>query len=324
MKRELLTLVLAPVVWAFLVSAALAQSYPSRPIRVIVPAAAGGVLDVGVRRISDRLARSLGQPIVVENRPGANGFIAAEAAARAKPDGYTVFYASTSVLCVNPALFPQLPYDPMRGFTPVVLVARGNPILLVNLKLPPRTLREFIEYARARPRQVTYGSPGVGSAQHIAAELLEQLTGIEMVHVPYKNQPQVMTDLMGGQIDAAIEFGAVATPQVKAGKVRALVIVGPRRKPVIPDVPTAAEVGLPAFDLAAWSGFLVPAGTPPEIVAKLNKAIVAAVTEPDVVDWVASLGSEVVASTPEEFAAYINLELARWSKIVKDAKVQVE
>jgi len=205
-----------------------------------------------------------------------------------------------------------------------VLVARGNPILLVNLKLPPRTLQEFIEYARARPGQVTYGSPAVGSAQHVAAELLEQLTGIEMVHVPYKNQPQVMTDLIGGQIDAAIEFGSVATPQVKAGKVRALVIVGPRRKPVIPEVPTAGEVGLPAFDLAAWNGYLVPAGTPPEIVAKLNKAIVAAVTEPDVVDWVASLGSEIVASTPEEFAAYIKVELTRWAKIVKDAKVQVE
>jgi len=324
MKGLLVGLVLASVLLGFVVPSGIAQSYPSRPIRIIVPAAAGGVLDVGARRISDRLARSLGQPIIVDNRPGANGFIGAEAAARAKPDRYTVFYATSSILCINPALFPQLPYDPVRDFMPVVLVARGNPILLVNLKLPPRTLQEFIEYARARPGQVTYGSPAVGSAQHVAAELLEQLTGIEMVHVPYKNQPQVMTDLIGGQIDAAIEFGSVATPQVKAGKVRALVIVGPRRKPVIPEVPTAGEVGLPAFDLAAWNGYLVPAGTPPEIVAKLNKAIVAAVTEPDVVDWVASLGSEIVASTPEEFAAYIKVELTRWAKIVKDAKVQVE
>ena len=302
----------------------LGQTYPTHPIRVIVPAAAGGVLDVGVRRISDRLGRSLGQPIIVENRPGANGFIGAEAAARAKPDGYTLFLAATNVLCINPALFSKMPYDPIRDFTPVILAARGSPILLVKLKLPVKTLPEFIQYAKARPGQVTYGSPAVGSPQHVAAELLEQLAGIEMVHVPYKNQPQVMTDLIGGQIDAAIEFGSVATPQVTAGKVRALVIVGPRRKPIIPDVPTAAEMGLPSFDIAAWNGYLVPTGTPADIVAKLNKAIAAAIQEPDIIEWVDSLGSEIVASTPEEFGAYIKTESTRWAKIVKDAKVQVE
>ena len=318
------SLVSALLIWACFPPQALAQTYPNRPVRFILPAAAGGVQDVVMRRLTDGLSRSLGQPVVVENRPGANGFIGAEAAARAKPDGYTVLFAAVNVLCINPALFSEMPYDPVRDFTPVTLAGRGNPILLVGQKLPVRTFSEFIEYVRARPGKVTYGSPAVGSPQHIAAKLFEQLTGTHMVHVPYKNQPQVISDLIGGQIDAAIEFPSVAVPYVQAGKIRALSIVGPRRKPAIPDIATAAELGLPAFDLAAWNGFLVPTGTPPEIVARLNKELVAALKQPEFVEWIATLGSEVVASTPDEFASYIAVERVRWSKIVKDTKVRVE
>ena len=325
MKREFFAVLFtAPLIWTCLSSQGLAETYPSQPIRIIVPAAAGGVLDVVVRRLTDKLSRSLGQPIVVDNRPGANGLIGADAAARAKPDGYTVFFAAVNVLCANPALYSKLPYDPVRDFAPVTLGARGNPILLVSPRLPVKTLAEFIEYAKARPGQVTYGSPAIGSAQHIASKLLEQLAGVDMVHVPYKNQPQVIVDLIGGHIDMAIEFAAVAIPHIKAGKVRALAIVGPRRKPAIPDVPTAAELGLPAFDLASWNGFLVPSGTPPEIVARLNKEIVAALRQPDFVEWIDNNGSDVVASTPDEFASYMKAELVRWSKIVRDAKIQVE
>jgi tripartite-type tricarboxylate transporter receptor subunit TctC len=302
----------------------LAQTYPSRPITIIVPAAAGGVLDVEARKLRDELSRALGQTVIVENRPGASGFIGAEAVAGAKPDGYTVLIAATNVLCINPVLYSKIPYDPIGDFAPVSLAVRGNPVLLVNLRLPVKTLPEFVDYAKARPGRVNYGSPNVGSPQHIAMELLKQLAGIEMTHVPYKNGPQVMADLIGGQIDAAIEFPSVAAPYIKAGKVRALAIVGPRRAPIIPDVPTAAEVGLPAFDLAAWHGFLVPAGTPKEIIGRLNKEIVAALKEPESLEWETSLGNEVVASTPEEFADYIKVELARWSKIVHAAKIQLE
>jgi tripartite-type tricarboxylate transporter receptor subunit TctC len=270
------------------------------------------------------MSHTLGQPIIVDNRAGANGFIGAEAAARARPDGYTLVYGAVNVLAINPALYSQMPYDPVRDFAPVSLIGRGYPILIVNPGLPVKTMSEFIEYARARPGKVTYGSPGVGSLQHIAAELFEQLTGVDLVHVPYKNQPQVMTDLIGGQLDASIEYPSVAVPQIRAGKVRALVIVGPRRKPAIPEVPTAPEMGLPAFQAAGWSGFLVPAGTPREIVDKLNKAVIAALAQPQFLEWIAGNGTEAVPSTPEEFASYIKAETAKWSKVVKDAKVKVE
>jgi tripartite-type tricarboxylate transporter receptor subunit TctC len=260
----------------------------------------------------------------VDNRPGANGFIGADAAAHSKPDGYTVFLAALNVLCVNPALFAKLPYDPVRDFAPVTLGTGGNPILLVSPRLPVKTLAEFIGYAKARPGQVTYGSPSIGSSQHLTSKLLEQLTGVEMVHVPYKNQPQVMVDLIGGQIDMAIEFASVAVPHIKAGKVRALAIVGPKRKPAVPDIPTAAELGFPAFDLAGWNGFLVPSGTPPEIIARLNKEIVAALRQPEFIAWIDSLGSETIPSTPEEFASHMRAETVRWAKIVKDARIQME
>jgi tripartite-type tricarboxylate transporter receptor subunit TctC len=305
-------------------SLGLAEDYPSRPIRIIVPSAAGGVLDINARRIADKFALLMGQPVIVENRPGANGFIAAEAAARAKPDGYTVFLAPVSTLCINPALYASLPYDPVKDFAPVTLAARGHPILLVNPLVPAKTLSEFIAYAKARPGQLTYGSPSVGSPQHVFVELFRQLTGVQMVHVPYKNQPQIMIDLIAGQIQVAVEYASVAAPHVKAGKVRALAIAGPRRKPVIPDVPTAAELGLPGFDLAAWNGYLVPAGTPPQVIAKLHKELTAALKSPDFTDYISSLGSEVVASTPEEFATFIKLERARWLKVVKETGVSVE
>jgi len=323
-RRFIAVLALAPLLWVASASSAFAAPYPSQPIRFILPAAAGGVLDIIMRRLSDKLGRSLGQTIIVDNKPGANGLIGMEAAARAKPDGYTVLFAPSNALCVNPALFVKLPYDPVRDFAPVTRGVRGNPILLVGPRFPAKTLAEFIEYAKARPRQVTYGTPAIGSPQHIAAKLLEQLTGIELVHVPYKNQPQAMTDLIGGQIDAAIEFASVAAPHVTAGKVRALVVLGPRRKPIMPDVPSAAESGMPAFDLAAWNGFLVPAGTPPEIIARLNKEIVAALMAPDFGEWMTSLGAEVVPDTPDDFAAYIKTEMSRWSKIVKEANIRLE
>ena len=323
-RKRVSYLCMAVVLWMLGVPFALAQTYPNQPIRIIVPGAAGGVGDVLVRKLVGHMGATLGQPVVVDNRPGANGFIGAEAFARAKPDGYTVMWAAVNVLCINPALFPKLTYDPLRDFAPVSLMSRSYPVLLVSPRLPVKTLADLIEYAKARPGKVTYGSVAVGSPQHVTMKLFEQLTGAELVHVPYKNAPQVITELSGGQIDAAVEFPSVAVPQVKAGKVRALAIVGPLRKPSIPEVPTGAEAGLTGFELAGWAAFVVPAGTPQQIVARLNKAIVAALGQPEFLEWVASNGTEALPSTPEEFASYMKTETAKWSKIIKDANVKVE
>ena len=315
---------LTAVLWVLLSSPCLADTYPSRPIRIVVPGAAGGVLDVIVRKISDKLVQSLGQPIVIENRPGANGSVGAEAVARAKPDGYTLLFASNSILCINPVLYKALPYDAAKDFAPVTLGTVGSPILLVNLDVPVRSLVEFVAYAKARPGQVTYGTPGIGSNQHMAIELLQHLTGIRMVHVPYKNQPQVMIDLMAGQLHAAVEFAAVATPFVQAGKMRAIAIIGPERKPLLPDVPTAADQGFPEFEITSWNGYLVPAGTPPEIIARLNRALTAAMRSSDFVAYMTSIGGHVRAGAPDEFAAFIKSEQGRWAKLVKDTGVHLD
>lgn len=315
---------LTAVLWVLLSSPCLADTYPSRPIRIVVPGAAGGVLDILVRKISDKLVQSLGQPIVIENRPGANGSVGVEAVARAKPDGYTLLFASNSILCINPVLYKALPYDAAKDFAPVTLGTVGSPILLVNLDVPVRSLVEFVAYAKARPGQVTYGTPGIGSNQHMAIELLQHLTGIRMVHVPYKNQPQVMIDLMAGQLHAAVEFAAVATPFVQAGKMRAIAIIGPERKPLLPDVPTAADQGFPEFEITSWNGYLVPAGTPPEIIARLNRALTAAMRSSDFVAYMTSNGAHVRAGAPDEFAAFIKSEQGRWAKLVKDTGVHLD
>ena len=315
---------LTAVLWVLPSSPCLADTYPSRPIRIVVPGAAGGVLDILVRKISDKLVQSLGQPIVIENRPGANGSVGVEAVARAKPDGYTRLFASNSILCINPVLYKALPYDAAKDFAPVTLGTVGSPILLVNLDVPVRSLVEFVAYAKARPGQVTYGTPGIGSNQHMAIELLQHLTGIRMVHVPYKNQPQVMIDLMAGQLHAAVEFAAVATPFVQAGKMRAIAIIGPERKPLLPDVPTAADQGFPEFEITSWNGYLVPAGTPPEIIARLNRALTAAMRSSDFVAYMTSIGGHVRAGAPDEFAAFIKSEQGRWAKLVKDTGVHLD
>jgi len=301
-----------------------ADNYPSQPVRIIVPNAAGGVLDIAARKIMDKVSKSMGQPVIIDNKPGANGFIAAEAAAKAKPDGYTVFLASVSHLCTNPSLYASLPYDPVRDFAPVTLGASGQPVLMVNPQLPVRTLGEFIAYVRARPGKVTYGSPGVGSPQHLAMVHFEQLTGAQMVHVPYKNSPQVLTDLIGDQIHAAVEYASMAAPHVQAGKLRGLAVVGSHRKPALPDIPTAAEAGLPGFEITAWYGYVVPAGTPPEIVARLHKELTAALKSKEYVEFVESFGSTVVASTPEQFAATMKQERTRLAKIIAEAGIRLD
>ena len=303
---------------------AAADTYPSRPVRIIVPSAAGGVQDIHARKMADQLSRSLGQSFIVDNRPGALGIIAAELAAKAKPDGYTLLLGNSSTLCINPALHNALPYDPVKDFSPITLATRGNPVFLVNPKIPARTLAEFIAYAKARPGELNYGSPANGSVQHLAGELFSRLAGVKMTHVPYKNQAQVITDLMAGVIQVDIEFSAIAVPAAKSGKARALVIAGPKRKPALPDVPSAAEAGLPKFQVVGWNGYLVPAGTPQDIVAMLHKEMTAVLRAQEFAAWIEISGSELVASTPQQFASVIQSELVRWKRIVEESGVSAQ
>ena len=300
------------------------ETYPTRPVRIIVPAAAGSALDVNARKVADKLSQALGQAVIVDNKPGANGIIGTDLAAKAKPDGYTLLMGSTSTLTINPSLYPSLPYRPLDDFAPITLAVRGSPIVLVNASLPVKTLAEFIDLAKAKPGQLHYGSPGNGSIQHLAGKLLERNAGIDMVHVPYKNQSEIVSDLISGRIEAMIEFGAVAVPLIKAGKLRALAIAGPARKPDLPEVPTAAQAGARGIEVMGWTGYLAPAGTPAEIIEKLNREIRAAILAADYSSWVASLGSEVVGGPPQAFAQIIRADLATWNALIRESGVRIE
>lgn len=301
-----------------------AQTWPTQPVRIVVPFAAGSVADHVARKTAEQLM-SLGQPVVIDNRAGANGIVGADLAAKAPPDGHTVLLATVAVLAINPALYTKLPYQPQRDFTPVTLAARGYPILLVPQGSPARTLSELVARAKAQPGQFTYGSPGIGSPEHLAMEAFSQRTASASVHVPYKLAGDAMADLIAGRLDALIAYSPVAMPPLQAGKVRALAIVGgERRKPVLPDVPTAAELGMPWFDAAGWNAYVVPAGTPPEVVERLNRELTAALRSAPFRDWLAPFGSEAMTGTPAETAAYIASETQRYAGIVKASGVKVD
>jgi tripartite-type tricarboxylate transporter receptor subunit TctC len=301
-----------------------AQAWPSQPVRIVVPFAAGSVADHVARKTAEQMT-SLGQPVVIENRPGANGIIGTDLAAKAKPDGHTVLMAPVAVLAINPAVYGKLPYQPQRDFTPVTLAARGYPLLLVPQSSTVRTLAELIAYAKAQPGKLSYGSPGVGSPEHLAMEEFERRTGTFAVHIPYKNAGDAMVDLIAGRLDVLIAYSPVAVPHVQSGKVRALTVVGGnQRKPVLPDVPTAAELGMTWFDAAGWNAYVVPSGTPPEVVARLNRELTAALRSPAFRDWLAPFGSEAMPGTPAEAAAYIATETARYAKIVQAAGVKAD
>jgi tripartite-type tricarboxylate transporter receptor subunit TctC len=304
---------------------AAAQTFPAQPLRIVVGGAPGTVDDTHARRIGDKLAASLGQPVIVENRPGASGILAAELVANAKPDGYTLLLANVPMLAINPAVYRKLPYDAQRSFAPVSGLVRGTPLLLVSPALPVRTVAELIAFAKARPGKLSYGSPGVGSVLHLAMKQFEQLHGLHLVHIPYKSGGDALNDLIGGRTEVQINWAAVAQPHVQSGRLRALAVVGgAARKPALPDVPTAAELGMAAFDATAWSGFVTPAGTPPDVVARLNREIVAAVRAQDYLDWLTLLGGEPIAGTPAEFGHLIGAEFERWAKVVQAAGVTVE
>ena len=298
-----------------------AQTYPNRPIRCIIPYVAGASPDVVARIIGPRLSERLGQAVVIDNRGGANSIIGTEVAARALPDGHTILLGATA-LATNPSLY-KLSYDAAKSFSPITQTVAVHFLLVVHPSLSARTVAEFITLAKARPGQLTFGSAGTGGPGHLAGELLSSLSGIKLVHVSYKGGPQAQADLIGGQIQAQFDVIATALPHIKAGKTRALGVSSVKRSTILPDMPTIAET-LPGFNMVGWQGFLVPAGTPGEIVQRLHREIVAVFALPDVRQRMFELGYETVASSPQEFAQFMRADTAQFAKIISGAGIRPE
>ncbi|MFL4980033.1 MAG: Bug family tripartite tricarboxylate transporter substrate binding protein [Xanthobacteraceae bacterium] len=317
-------LALAAVVSATLAGPAVAQDYPTRPITLVVPYAAGGGNDVMARTVADTMSRVLGQQIVVENRAGAGGTIATRQVAKSAPDGYTLVIGGTGTLAVNPTLYGNVGYDPRKDFAPVGLIGTSALIILVHPSIPARSIRELIDLAKQEPGKLNYASAGVGSGIHLGTVLFEHMADVKLTHVPYRGTGPALTDLLGGHV--AVYFSSLpsAVGIVKDGKVRALGVTGSKRSPVFPDVPTVAEAGLPEYEAVLHYGIAAPAGTPRPIVDKLNAALRTAVAAPETQQRMATEGTEPLASTPEEYAADIDREETKWSAIVRQSGAKAE
>jgi len=295
-------------------ASAFAETYPSRPIKVLHGFSAGGAPDAVLRQVAARLERSLGTPVVVENRPGASGTIAAAAVARAEPDGYTLLFGVAANLAVAPALAKPAPYDPVTAFTPIVEVARGPYVWLVRADAPARSMSEFVAWARSRPGQLNYASPGEGSVHHLATEMLKRAAGLDIVHVPVSSG--MYLPLLGGQVDAMFDSMPAPLPHLASGKLRALGVTGAKRLAALPDVPTFAEQDLPGIDVNSWWGFVGPAGLPRDVVQRLNAEIGKALADPELAAALAKMAIEPSPSSPEAFGAYLAQEVARWKQVV--------
>jgi tripartite-type tricarboxylate transporter receptor subunit TctC len=309
---------------AFLVDEAHSQTYPVRPIRLMVPFPAGGGSDTMGRVVGARLGERLGQQIVVENRPGAGGSIGADAVAKAAPDGYTLLLGSTSEVVQYPNVNPKVPYSPTRDFAPVSFVGTVPLILVAHPSLPVKSVKDVIALARQRPGAINFSSAGNGSTTHLAVELLVLATGIKMTHVPYKGSPPAVADLVAGNVQIGIPTMPAALQLVRAGRLRALGVSTAKRASVLPDVPTLLEAGVKGYDTALWTGVLAPAGTPGGILARLHAETVYVLGLPEVREALLKQGADAESSTPEQFAAYIRSELAKWAKVVKDANVRLD
>ena len=297
--------------------------YPSKPLRIVVGFPPGGNSDFVARAVGRGLGELWGQQVIVDNRPGAGGNVAAEIVAKAPPDGHTLLLG-VFAHAVNPSLYAKLPFDALRDFTPVILCASSANILVVHPSLPVKTVKELIVLAKAKPGAITYASAGNGTASHLAGELLKMRAGIDIVHVPYRGTGLAHTDLMGGRVTMFFAAMAGTLPSVQAGRLRALGVTTIKRWPGAPNVPTMVEAGMPGFEVNSWSGLLVPAGTPKEIVVRLNTEVARILRSPETAERLYSFGAEAIDNTPEEFAAYINAEFLKWAKVIKAAGLRAE
>lgn len=315
--KSLLCILLMLIATSLVVGDATAQQYPSKPIRLIVPFTPAGTTDVLARMVGQKLAEAVGMQVVIDNRPGAAGSIGAGIAAKAEPDGYTLLMGHIGTLAVNPSLYEKLPYDPIRDFAPITLVAMVPSMLVVNPSLPVKSVKELIAFAKSRPGQLNYGSTGAGGTPYLAVEYFKLMAGLNIMEVRYKGAAPLTTDLIAGEIALTITGIPALLPHVKTGRLRALAVSSAKRCAAVPELPTISEAGLPGYDATSWYGVLAPAGTAPEIIAKLNAGIIKGIKQPDVAKHLAAEGAETVGGTPEEFSAFIKDETARWAKVLK-------
>ena len=305
-------------------TAATGPAWPDKPIRMVVGFAPGGFTDVLARLIGQKLTERLGQSVVVENKPGAAGTLGADLVAKARPDGYTLLLAHSNSNSVAPSLYPKLPYDVLKDFTPIIAVANTPLLLTVNDKVPAKDVREFIALARAKAGALSYASSGGGSAQHLAAERFQLATGTQMTHIPYKGSGQAIVDLLSGQVDLNFESPPNVMTHARAGKLRLLAVTSAKRSPILPDVPTMAEAGVRNAEMLQWFAVMGPAKLPREITQKLNTEIAAILRMPDVVEKIASQGGEIMAGTPEEFTRFLATDTAAYAKLVKEANIRLD
>ena len=323
MRSMLLGLVAAVV--ALVPQFAAAGDYPEKPIRFIVPYAAGGTTDLLSRAIAQKLSEALGQGVVPDNRPGAGGNVGAEIVAKSPPDGYTMLMAPVSPMAINVTLYGnKMSFNPEKDFAPITLVAKVPLVLVVHPALPVKTLQELIALAKSKPGQLNYGSAGNGSSNHLVGEMLKTAAGIDIVHVPYRGGGPAMMAVVAGQIDMLVGQVPTVASMVNSGRLRAIAVSGAKRSPALPEVPTIAESGLPGFDATAWYSIVVPAGTPKPIIARLNTELVKILTSPDIRARLISEGADVETSTPEELAAFVRAEIPKWAKAVKDSGAKLD
>ena len=302
-------------------SATLAQSFPNRPVRILAPFPAGAGVDIVARMIGQPLSEQWGQAVVVDNRPGAGGTIACELVAKAVPDGHTLLLGNISTFAMAPSLYKKLNYDPLKSFAPITRVNTSTNILVVHPNVQATTTQTFIALAKARPGQINYASAGSGTSPHLAAELFKSMAGIDLVHVPYKGSPQALTDLLGGQTQAMFASLVSAIPHVRQNRLRALGMTSTQRSAALPEVPTISESGLRGYDVSVWMGIVAPAGTPPAVIAQLNRQIAAILKTAEVREKLGAQGLEAVTDTPAEFTAYVAAEVPKWAKVIRQAGI---
>jgi tripartite-type tricarboxylate transporter receptor subunit TctC len=301
-----------------------AANYPTKPVRLVVPFPAGGTTDILARAVAQTLSEAWGQQVIVDNRPGAGGNIGSDLVAKSKPDGYTLLMGTVGTHAINPSLYKNMPYDHVKDFAPVILVAGVPNVLVVNLSLPVHSVPELIAYAKANPGKLNFASSGNGTSIHLSGELFKAMTGVEMTHVPYKGSAPALTDLIGGQVQLMFDNLPSSLPFIKAGKLRALAVTSGARAAALPDLPTLAESGLPGFEASSWFGVLAPAGTPRDIVAKLNGAIAGWLASPEAKEKLLAQGAIAAGGAPDDFARHIGAETSKWAKVVKASGAHID